>query len=462
MSLTLEDSTSSSKSTVARALGGKDEPSKDEPSKVEPFKDEPSKVEPSKDEPAKDEPAKDEPAEGEPANDESARNEPAMSPKVTIDHELYPHLIEFIALLAPLEIRATSRHWRDRIASFTKHWRLEQWREAGDPGWRLDANVHTPLHQWQPWERNHVQKQYRVHPLFERFVKYPLPTRLVPIPAIDPKLTRLVRALDVVANTAYEEHWRHFSDLEVVRFFSCDVDHVGSWPTAVGAPTVVLYGEVNDPGMKFCLPLGAKHIIMNLGEPTLRLDSRIGVSPLGNFSIGSCLLPHMANPLLIPDTVERMTIILRDLDSWRTPLAILRRVWVRWFRWQTLRLSTGVQFDIVGDLSPLLPGDGAPELILESAKDAVRMFPEFLRVCADPNTTDAVYNQWVMESWRLPHVSDTDDRSALAKAVLQSLGDQAQLKPIEERVRIMSNAEFRADIGERIYAFATDPLYVEV
>jgi hypothetical protein len=383
------------------------------------------------------------------------------APKVTINHELHPHIVEAIAFHAPLEMRATSRHWRDYVGSFTRHWRLEQWQEPGWPGTRLDANIHTSIHQRRPWEPERPQKQYPVHPLFERFAQYPLPTRLVPLPEIDYKITGLVRALDAIASTAYEEHWQwyHFRCLEVIRFFSCNMGAI-AWPTFFGAPIAVLYGEVRDPGLKFRLTPGVKHLIMNLGEPTALPKQRIGVSHPPYFA-PACLLPHMVNPTLIPDTVERMTVILRDLDTWKTPLNQLVGLWVRWFRWQALRLSRGVQFDIVGDLRCLPTADRSPYRIRQAAADTLLKYPEFLRLSADPNVPSNQLQPWIGQSWRLPLEGD-QNAATVAKSILQSLPDPAQLKPIKERVRIMSNDEFRADVGERIYAFAMDPLYVEV
>ncbi len=63
-----------------------------------------------------------------------------------LDHIAYPHIVEWIASYAPLELRTASRHWASHVDLSISHWRLEQGADH-----RLTAYVPTPRGKRRAW-----------------------------------------------------------------------------------------------------------------------------------------------------------------------------------------------------------------------------------------------------------------------------------------------------------------------
>jgi hypothetical protein len=165
-----------------------------------------------------------------------------MSTAITIDHNMYPHIVELIADYAPLELRATSRDMRSRVDATFPHWR------------DFNGGKMTPQLGCVP---------RRASPIRPRPESCP------------------ARYLDVTPN--YEDEWSRprqymLPNLEVVRYLP-GIYHSLWFP----APTAIIFAPVDDDDVSHWddrsrvveLPLNAsvKHLVINLWPPKANDDS---------------------------------------------------------------------------------------------------------------------------------------------------------------------------------------------
>jgi hypothetical protein len=267
----------------------------------------------------------------------------------------------------------------------------------------------------------------------------------------------------VLVNQADDERWiEAFPSLEVVRYFSCTIGEVntnnphrypdGTWEGGVGptlllgAPTVVLYATISERGFKFLLPTGVKQVVVSLGKPQPRLRY-LGLGVSNPFYDGHPPLPRLPNPgrlpgrLLsvrwLPDTVERITIVHRDEDLTAHALCPGQSLWQSVVKARAFHsLLRGEGLTLVGDLS-VLP---SPHELCHYAKGPVERTPAFAyRLGREQYFT----------------VKDFEARWAQRP-------NPADLRPIEERMRVMSEEEWRAEAGERVYRLAMDSMHTEI
>jgi hypothetical protein len=374
-----------------------------------------------------------------------------------IDHRFFPHVMDVLAVRAPLELRSTSKYWRDRIESFTAHWRLERMAKAGKQGYHAKAFVYTHPSRRRPWEEGTPQP--RTHVSFPQEAQFPLPRRLARAPPDGRTLAGLVRVLDVVANKLDKRHhWRTaFPNLEIVRYFACTVGDRTPYypepfplvlPSLLAAPTAILFASVLDDGFKFALPSGVKQVIISIGEPVHDFECRVGVSNPNYFlPINLC---HMlaSNPAPLPDTTEHITFVFRNVELWGGRLRGDAAVWTKCFESRARCLARGGTITFVGNLNPVLP-----EKFFEIAAISQVDFPFRARELIEMGDPMSLTER-VLEG--LPHTIKEWE------AMVNELPHPALARPIREIVRVLSAEQWRAEVGERLYALAMDATHTDI
>jgi hypothetical protein len=268
-----------------------------------------------------------------------------------------------------------------------------------------------------------------------------------------------VRTLDLIASTAFQPWEGVFPSLEVARYFSCNMGwgFGGGWDHLCSAPTVIAYGSRADFGFRFRLALGVKHLIINVGEPIPLPEMRVGVSNPGVW--GGMSSPQVPSPFAIPfinhvhlsGTLERITVIVR-LENESDPLTLVRTLWRRWVRRHARGLTMGMRLEIV-QVGQRVPLD--EETLIQLATEARVKHYSRLGKVVKGTATEAEIHAWNGSGYWIPFRPDE------AQGFLEDLPPLSR-DWLPGQLRDLREDEFRASVGERIYALAMDPMHTEI